>query len=70
MTPEEVEVALYTDSRHADKLRGAYVSKEALTLGHVPMRRYEFLGSRKSFEGLKRIGSDNTGHIYELFLTA
>eukprot|EP00250_Pteridium_aquilinum_P008710 c18152_g1_i1 orf=255-1925(+) len=70
MTPGEVEVALFTDSKHADKLRVAYASKEAISLGHVSIRRFEFLGSRKSFEGLKRIGRENTSQVYELLLAA
>ncbi|KAI5072324.1 hypothetical protein GOP47_0012430 [Adiantum capillus-veneris] len=70
LTPGEVEVALYTDSKHADKLRTAYASKEAISLGHVSVKRFEFLGSRKSFEGLKRVGRENTGHLYELLLAA
>lgn len=70
MTPGEVEVALYSDSKHADKLRTAYASKETISLGHVPIRRYEFLGSRKSFEGLKRSGRENTSQVYELWLVA
>ncbi|MCO5613003.1 hypothetical protein L7F22_067276 [Adiantum nelumboides] len=70
LTPGEVEVALYTDSKHADRLRTAYASKEAISLGHVSVKRFEFLGSRKSFEGLKRVGRENTGHVYELLLAA
>lgn len=70
MTPGEIEVALYTDSKHADKLRTAYASKEAISLGHVSIRRFEFLGSRKSFEGLKRVSRENTSHVYELLLAA
>ncbi|KAH7299279.1 hypothetical protein KP509_24G003500 [Ceratopteris richardii] len=70
LTQEEVEVALYTDSKHADKLRSLYATKEAVTLGYVPMRRFEFLGSRKSFEGLKRVGRENTSQLYELSLAA
>lgn len=70
MTSGEIEVALYTDSKHADKLRTTYVSKEAVSSGHVSMKRFEFLGSRKSFEGLRRAGRENTSHVYELLLTA
>ncbi|KAH7420599.1 hypothetical protein KP509_13G014000 [Ceratopteris richardii] len=70
LTSMEVEVALYTDSKHADKLRNTYATKEAINLGHVPLRRFEFLGSRKNFEVLKRVGRENTSQLYELFLSA
>lgn len=70
MTTGEVEVAMYSDSKHADKLRAVYADKESIELGYVPMRRCDFLGSRKSFEGLKRVGRENTSQIYELCLGA
>ncbi|CAM6047430.1 unnamed protein product [Sphagnum compactum] len=67
---EEIEVAIHTDSKHADRLRSIYSSKDTEELGYVPMRRAEFLGSRRQFEGLKRIGQDNTGQMYDLLLSS
>ncbi|KAH9309138.1 hypothetical protein KI387_037049, partial [Taxus chinensis] len=61
MAPDEIEVAIHTDSKHADRLRSLYASKDALELGYIAMKRIEFLGSRRSFEGLKRISRENTG---------
>ena len=45
-----------------------YTSKEVDDLGYVPILRTEFLGSRRQFEGLKRIGQEPTSHIYDLWL--
>ncbi|GBG74237.1 hypothetical protein CBR_g17947 [Chara braunii] len=77
MSTEEVRVALHTDSKYADRLRAAYVGPlvtDCLPVKdqqkHVApvMKRCEFLGSRRSFEGLQRTGRDNTGNVYELLL--
>lgn len=70
LSPDEIEVAIHTDSKHADRLRNVYASNEALDLGYVPVKRSEFLGSRRSFEALKRVGRENTGQVYELWLGA
>jgi hypothetical protein len=70
LSMEEIEVAIHTDSKHADRLRSIYSSKDTEELGYVPMRRAEFLGSRRQFEGLKRIGQDNTGQMYDLLLSS
>jgi len=68
LLPEEISAAIHTDSKHADKLRTIYTSKETDELGYVPMLRFEFLGSRRQFEGLKRISQEPTSHIYDLWL--
>lgn len=70
LSPDEIEVAIHTDSKHADCLRLLYASNEAIDLGYVPVKRSEFLGSRRSFEALKRVGRENTGQVYELWLGA
>lgn len=72
MTAEEIEVAIHTDSRHADRLRSVYSSKETTTEGGglVEFKRIEFLGSRKSFEMLKRVAGDNNSNLYELLIRA
>lgn len=64
----EIELSIHTDSRHADRLRSAYASKEAAECGYVELKRVEFLGSRKSLEMLKRVPGDNNSNVYE-FLT-
>ncbi|KAG0597489.1 hypothetical protein M758_UG343500 [Ceratodon purpureus] len=68
LSPDEINAAIHTDSKHADKLRTVYTSKEVDDLGYVPILRAEFLGSRRQFEGLKRIGQEPTSHIYDLWL--
>jgi len=68
MSPDDIDAAIHTDSKHADRLRTVYTSKEVDELGYVPMLRVEFLGSRRQFEGLKRIGQEPTSHMYNLCL--
>lgn len=70
MSSEEIELAIYTDSRHADRLRSLYSSKETAERGHIEFRRIDFLGSRRSFEMLKRIQGDNNSNLYELLIRA
>ncbi|KAL9444959.1 hypothetical protein AB3S75_018037 [Citrus x aurantiifolia] len=70
MSAHEVESAIHTDSRHSDRLRAAYASKETAECGYVTFRHIEFLGSRKSFEMLKRVSGDNNSNVYELLLRA
>ncbi|KAL2236929.1 UNVERIFIED_CONTAM: hypothetical protein Sindi_0884600 [Sesamum indicum] len=70
MSAEEIEIAIHTDSRHADRLRSAYSSKETAKRGHVEFKRIDFLGSRKSFEMLKRVPGDNSSNVYELLMRA
>ncbi|XP_071737075.1 uncharacterized protein [Rutidosis leptorrhynchoides] len=70
MSKMEVELAIHTDSRHADRLRSLYASKEAAECGFVEIKRIEFLGSRKSFEMLKRVPGDNNSNVYELLTRA
>ncbi|XP_058723046.1 uncharacterized protein LOC131594856 [Vicia villosa] len=70
MSSHEIEVAIHTDSRHADKLRSVYSSKETAERGYAMFKRTEFLGSRTSFEMLKRVSGDNNSNVYELLLRA
>ncbi|KAJ6824104.1 uncharacterized protein M6B38_129790 [Iris pallida] len=70
MSAEEVEVAIHTDSKHADRLRSIYASKESVDQGFVLYKRIEFLGSRRSFEALKRVSGNNSGNVYQLLIRA
>lgn len=70
MSVEEIEIAIHTDSRHADRLRAAYWSKETADDGHVELKRIDFLGSRRSFEMLKRVSGENNSNVYELLIRA
>ncbi|KAF5208059.1 Brct domain dna repair protein [Thalictrum thalictroides] len=70
MLADEVVVAIHTDSRHADQLRSVYVSKESLQSGNTQFRRIDFLGTRRSFEMLKRVSGDNNSNVYELIIRA
>ncbi|PIN12526.1 hypothetical protein CDL12_14863 [Handroanthus impetiginosus] len=70
MSSEEIEIAIHTDSRHADRLRSVYSSKETAERSHVEFKRIDFLGSRKSFEMLKRVSGDNNSNVYELLIRA
>ncbi|KAL4276931.1 hypothetical protein HN51_059576 [Arachis hypogaea] len=70
MSNQEIEAAIHTDSRHADRLRSVYRSKETAERGFVLFKRIEFLGSRTSFEMLKRVTGDNNSNVYELLLRA
>lgn len=70
MSRQEIEVAIHSDSRHADRLRSLYSSKETIARGHVMFKRVEFLGSRTSFEMLKRVSGENNSNVYELLLRA
>ncbi|KAK8931118.1 hypothetical protein KSP39_PZI016490 [Platanthera zijinensis] len=70
ISADEAEVAIHTDSGHADKLRSLYAGKEALEQGFVRCRRIEFLGSRRYFEALKRISGQNNSNCYQLVLRA
>ncbi|KAL8063539.1 hypothetical protein ABFS82_01G031800 [Erythranthe guttata] len=65
MSAEEIEIAIHTDSRHADRVRSAYSSKEK-----VEFKRIDFIGSRRSFEMLKRVSGDNNSNLYELLIRA
>ncbi|KAF3446127.1 hypothetical protein FNV43_RR11306 [Rhamnella rubrinervis] len=58
------------DSRHADRLRSVYSSKETVERGYVNFKRIDFLGSRRSFEMLKRISGDNNSNVFELLIRA
>ena len=70
MSSQEIEAAIHTDSRHADRLRSVYCSRETAERGYVMFKRIEFLGSRTSFEMLKRVTGDNNSNVYELLLRA
>ncbi|KAH6837098.1 hypothetical protein C2S53_016270 [Perilla frutescens var. hirtella] len=70
MSSEEIELAINTDSRHADRLRSIYSSKETADRSHIEFKRIDFLGSRKSFEMLKRVPGDNNSNLYELLMRA
>ncbi|XP_021277590.1 uncharacterized protein LOC110411661 isoform X2 [Herrania umbratica] len=70
MSAHEVEAAIHTDSRHADRLRAVYSSKETVECGYVNFKRIDFLGSRTSFEMLKRVSGDNNSNVYELLIRA
>lgn len=66
----EIELAIHTDSRHADRLRTVYCNKEASDDGYMVFTRIELLGSRKSFEMLKRVNGENNSNVYELMIRA
>lgn len=71
MPDHEIEVAIHTDSRHADRLRTFYCNKEtADDDGYMVFPRIELLGSRKSFEMLKRVNGENNSNVYELMIRA
>ncbi|XP_022754732.1 uncharacterized protein LOC111303013 [Durio zibethinus] len=70
MSTHEIEAAIHTDSRHADRLRAVYTSKETVERGYVSFKRIDFLGSRKSFEMLKRVSGENNSDVYELLVRA
>ncbi|KAI4376457.1 hypothetical protein MLD38_014217 [Melastoma candidum] len=68
MSADEIDTAIHTDSRHADRLRSIYTSKDSGERGLVEFKRIEFLGSRRSFEMLKCVNGDNNGNVYELLI--
>ncbi|XP_039018354.1 uncharacterized protein LOC120149691 [Hibiscus syriacus] len=70
MTAHEIESAIHTDSRHADRLRAVYSSKETVECGYVIFKRIDFIGGRKSFEMLKRVSWDDNSHVYEVLIRA
>lgn len=70
MSRLEIELAIHTDSRHADRLRSLYASKEVSECGYMEVKRVEFLGSRKSLEMLKRVPGENNSNVYELLTRA
>ncbi|GAA0159016.1 hypothetical protein LIER_15901 [Lithospermum erythrorhizon] len=70
MSTEEIEVAIHSDSRHADRLRSMYAGKETSNNGCIAFKRIEFLGSRRSFEMLKRVAGENSSNVYELLIRA
>ena len=65
MSVHEIEAAIHTDSRHADRLWSVYSSRETSECGYVVFKRIDFLGSCKSFEVLKRVSGGNS-NIYEI----
>ncbi|KAM5565344.1 hypothetical protein ABKV19_019395 [Rosa sericea] len=70
MSVHEIEAAIHTDSKHADRLRSVYASKETAERGYAIFKRIDFLGSRTSFEMLKRVNGDNNSNVYELLIRA
>ena len=64
LSAHEIEAAIHTDSRHADRLRAVYSSN------YVIFKRTDFLGSRKSFEISERVSGDNNSNVYELLIRA
>nr|CAB3457160.1 unnamed protein product [Digitaria exilis] len=70
MSRDEMDMALHTDSRHADRLRSLYSSAESAEKGLVAFRRIDFLGSRRSFEALKRLSRESNSNVYELVIRA
>uniref|UniRef100_A0A1D1Y567 DNA topoisomerase 2-binding protein 1 n=1 Tax=Anthurium amnicola TaxID=1678845 RepID=A0A1D1Y567_9ARAE len=70
MTAEEIDVAIHTDSKHADGLRSLYASKEIVDPSLMQFKRIDFLGSRRSFEVLKRVSGENNCNVYELMIRA
>ncbi|KAJ7958429.1 BRCT domain DNA repair protein [Quillaja saponaria] len=70
LSAQEIEAAIHTDSRYADRLRSVYSSKETADRGYVIFKRIDFLGNRRSFEMLKRVSGENNCNVYELLLRA
>ncbi|KAL5716201.1 hypothetical protein ACHQM5_017925 [Ranunculus cassubicifolius] len=70
MSLDEVSVAIHTDSKHADRLRSVYVSKETVESGTIEFKRIDFVGTRRSFEMLKRVSGDSSSNVYELLIRA
>ncbi|EFJ19419.1 hypothetical protein SELMODRAFT_419110 [Selaginella moellendorffii] len=67
LSEQELNVAINTDSKHADKLRALYAARGS---SNDVMKRHEFIGGRRCFDGLKRLSRENTGQIYELLLAS
>lgn len=63
MSEEEIKAAIHTNSRHGENLRALVVKG-----GKIVFKRTEFLGSRNSFEMLKRVSSFNCNNVYELII--
>lgn len=70
MSADEIDAAIHTDSRHADRLRSIYASKESVQCGFVRFKRIDFIGSRRCFEMLKRVSGDSNSNVYELLIRA
>ncbi|XP_062194393.1 uncharacterized protein LOC133897618 isoform X2 [Phragmites australis] len=70
MSTDEINVALHTDSRHADRLRSLYAGAASAENGFVTFKRIDFLGSRRSFEALKRLNRENNSNAYDLVIRA
>ncbi|KAJ0569245.1 putative BRCT domain-containing protein [Helianthus annuus] len=70
MSTSEIELAIHTDSRHADKLRSKYSSKEAAECGFLKVKRIDFLGSRRIFKMLKHVPGNYGNNVYELLTRA
>ncbi|KAI3811508.1 hypothetical protein L1987_21232 [Smallanthus sonchifolius] len=70
MSTSEIELAIHTDSRHADKLRSMYSSKEAAECGFLKIKRIDFLGSQRIFKMLKHVPGNSGNNVYELLTRA
>ncbi|KAL8191572.1 hypothetical protein R6Q57_028303 [Mikania cordata] len=66
MSTSEIELAIHTDSRHADKLRFMYSSKEAAECGFLKVKRIDFLGCQRVFKMLKLVPGNYGNNVYEL----
>ncbi|KAE9445166.1 hypothetical protein C3L33_22937, partial [Rhododendron williamsianum] len=58
------------NSHRLKTCRSAYSSKETDERGYVAFKRIDFLGSRKSFEMMKRVNGDNNSNVYEFLIRA
>nr|XP_043619632.1 uncharacterized protein LOC122591427 [Erigeron canadensis] len=70
MSTSEIELAIHTDSRHADRLRSMYSSKDAMEYGFVVVKRVDFLGSHRIFKMLRRVPGNYSNKVYELLTQA
>ncbi|XP_076945865.1 uncharacterized protein LOC143617092 [Bidens hawaiensis] len=70
MSTSEIELAIHTDSRHADKLRSMYSNKETAECGFLKIKRVDFLGSRRVFKMLKHVPGHYGNNVYELLTRA
>lgn len=68
MSASEIELAIHTDSRHADKVRSLYSSKETAECGFLKVKRIDFLGSRRIFKMLKHVPGNYGNNVYELLI--
>ncbi|KAI3801549.1 hypothetical protein L1987_29657 [Smallanthus sonchifolius] len=70
MSTSEIELAIHTDSRHADNIRSMYSSKEAAEYGFLKVKRIDFLGSQRIFKMLKHVPGNSGNNVFELLTRA